>query len=402
MDTVAIKVSVNGEMRRIPQNPFDAGFDYKSLLALAGVSDGGFLQVFYYDEEGDKIMVSSDAELKESVRAQNLGRFGRQKNRYFRIFLNTKPTRAHRSFPPRYRCSGPRVRPAEFTSDDAWDRMISLLRLVAPLVPGLRAVLDSPKIEELKDSEEVQAILSLVEDDLKRGANPVSILFKLNGSEELKNLKAKLEAELPDLASCAAEDKNNAVHYGVVCDGCNQNPIRGLRFKCRDCNDFDFCSACRFQTPHDATHSFDTVDAKTFFNFPGFVQGGCGPFECFPKENDPKEAKEANNNAEKSPASKQADEVSEAKDGSATENPWKEKEESNDKEKSERSTDDEYEVVPEDQEAAKEDDVEKKFERELQILKDMGFNDQDQLVRLLRGMDGNLRNVLQALFAIKK
>jgi len=37
-------------------------------------------------------------------------------------------------------------------------------------------------------------------------------------------------------------------HFGVTCDGCEQENIIGDRFKCQDCPDFDYCANC-FNTP---------------------------------------------------------------------------------------------------------------------------------------------------------
>jgi hypothetical protein len=34
------------------------------------------------------------------------------------------------------------------------------------------------------------------------------------------------------------------LHEGVTCDGCNQHPIKGLRFKCNECPDYDLCGEC--------------------------------------------------------------------------------------------------------------------------------------------------------------
>jgi len=34
------------------------------------------------------------------------------------------------------------------------------------------------------------------------------------------------------------------VHEGITCDGCNRSPVQGLRFKCKDCPDYDLCAEC--------------------------------------------------------------------------------------------------------------------------------------------------------------
>jgi len=44
------------------------------------------------------------------------------------------------------------------------------------------------------------------------------------------------------------------VHRGITCDGCQQSPITGIRFKCRTCPDFDLCEACEAKNVHPADH----------------------------------------------------------------------------------------------------------------------------------------------------
>mgnify|MGYP003958564523 FL=1 len=40
------------------------------------------------------------------------------------------------------------------------------------------------------------------------------------------------------------KDQEAEVHFGVVCDGCDATPIIGSRYKCKECDDFDYCSTC--------------------------------------------------------------------------------------------------------------------------------------------------------------
>ena len=43
-------------------------------------------------------------------------------------------------------------------------------------------------------------------------------------------------------------------HDGIWCDNCKATPIRGLRYRCWHCPDFDLCHLCRGNTSHDPSH----------------------------------------------------------------------------------------------------------------------------------------------------
>jgi len=48
-------------------------------------------------------------------------------------------------------------------------------------------------------------------------------------------------------------------HLNIMCDGCSMNPIRGDRYWCLGCPDFDFCATCERTRPHDQSHVFVKV-----------------------------------------------------------------------------------------------------------------------------------------------
>jgi hypothetical protein len=65
----------------------------------------------------------------------------------------------------------------------------------------------------------------------------------------------------PALADPAVRERweRSRPHFGVTCDGCNQSPLRGMRYKCKDCPDFDFCQECKTNKAHDPSHTFEVI-----------------------------------------------------------------------------------------------------------------------------------------------
>lgn len=53
--------------------------------------------------------------------------------------------------------------------------------------------------------------------------------------------------------------KESYVHRGVTCNSCNAMPIKGIRYRCSNCVDFDLCEQCEAMQVHPKTHLFYKV-----------------------------------------------------------------------------------------------------------------------------------------------
>ena len=53
-------------------------------------------------------------------------------------------------------------------------------------------------------------------------------------------------------------------HHDVVCDGCAQEGITGIRWKCVKCNEYDLCTMCYLNGKHRFEHEFERMDTPTY------------------------------------------------------------------------------------------------------------------------------------------
>jgi len=60
--------------------------------------------------------------------------------------------------------------------------------------------------------------------------------------------------------------RNSYVHRGCACNACGEVPIRGIRYRCANCADYDLCEGCEAQGAHIKTHIFYKIrmPAPTF------------------------------------------------------------------------------------------------------------------------------------------
>ncbi|MCJ1471922.1 hypothetical protein MMC13_000563 [Lambiella insularis] len=81
------------------------------------------------------------------------------------------------------------------------------------------------------------------------------------GGDENEETKKKGQSLL-NLLYHIAEDqarRDGYVHRGVSCNSCNTQPIRGIRYRCANCVDFDLCEQCEASQIHPRTHVFYKV-----------------------------------------------------------------------------------------------------------------------------------------------
>ena len=62
------------------------------------------------------------------------------------------------------------------------------------------------------------------------------------------------------------KEKKESIHFNILCDGCKMNPIRGNRYKCIGCPDFDFCENCYQKNKDSHGHEFKKIEKLSFTN----------------------------------------------------------------------------------------------------------------------------------------
>jgi hypothetical protein len=108
---------------------------------------------------------------------------------------------------------------------------------------------------------EVTAIVAVAAETTDGGVATGTIDTTLNGvAREMETQSSSTDAQgEPD-------PWRGPVHMGVACNGCENNPISGIRWKCLTCNDYDLCDACHASGAHPSEHQMlkieDPADAE--------------------------------------------------------------------------------------------------------------------------------------------
>ena len=117
-----------------------------------------------------------------------------------------------------------------------------------------------------------------------------SEFIKSNTEQLTNNLSKKYE----EYKNYFIPNQQKEIHWNYICDGCNMAPIKGTRYHCDICKDFDFCEKCHTEQKDKHGHNFTAVQKSLFhpperkFRAPrfvcdkvmhkGVVCDGCGAF----------------------------------------------------------------------------------------------------------------------------
>ncbi|KAI1404388.1 EF-hand [Hypoxylon fuscum] len=112
---------------------------------------------------------------------------------------------------------------------------------------------------ESHDDENVDATASApIPDDAPQDQNPDEWY---NDSSQAPS-RQRTGENIVTLLFRVSEDnarRNAYVHRGCQCNACGAVPIRGIRYRCANCADFDLCEVCESQGLHNKTHIFYKV-----------------------------------------------------------------------------------------------------------------------------------------------
>jgi len=197
-------------------------------------------------------------------------------------------------------------------------------------------------------------------------------------------------------------ENNLQIHHKVQCDGCGKRPIVGDRFKCNQCEDFDFCSECHktLVINHPPEHSFTLFVNKTQSN----VKEVKNVEEIVLDEVKKDAIEEINLKEDVKKEEIKKEEVIEIKKEEIKEVKKEEiKREEIKKEEIKKEEIKKEEIKKEEikKEEIKEYSNEDKFKNEIELLKSMGFNNEILNIHLLYKFNGNLEKVVEILLKFK-
>ena len=247
---------------------------YGRLYGLSALSSQYALS--YVDPDGDECSINSELELQEAIRC------AAEDNKTLKVKVKTEDA-VHISRPSSVassRADEPSAsasfnsatsQPGRGQAVEEEDEYVTIegegssqpaansatpVASVAPVTAAFKSISLSspqPEEEEQKEEQKVQPIASAPAVVVTAAAAPASSVTVQDVTQEEREEDALLAAIIDSTKQATAPataqpeatpSTEEAVHHGIVCDGCNMSPIVGVRYKSLSREDFDLCSAC--------------------------------------------------------------------------------------------------------------------------------------------------------------
>ena len=125
---------------------------------------------------------------------------------------------------------------------------------------------DALKQKENNKKEQINKIKKITKDAVNEINNLTKLVIEQANSliERINNPQLYKSSSSDDILLRAVpkvEKKPKLeIHYNVICDGCKVTPLRGNRYKCKTCKDFDFCEDCYKKNKESHGHDFSVIE----------------------------------------------------------------------------------------------------------------------------------------------
>ena len=125
---------------------------------------------------------------------------------------------------------------------------------------------DIKKEKEKNKKEQIEQIKKITKDAVNEINNLTKLVIEQSNSliKRINNPQLYKSQSSDDILLRAApkiEKKPKLeIHYNIICDGCKVTPLRGNRYKCKTCKDFDFCEECYKKNKESHGHDFIVIE----------------------------------------------------------------------------------------------------------------------------------------------
>ncbi|GES88552.1 ZZ type zinc finger domain-containing protein [Rhizophagus clarus] len=229
---------------------------YSSLYAkLSALFKMDNFKIRYTDEDGDAISIDNDKELKDAIdHALNSGK--NNAKAVIRLSLKEMDTQD-------LSAAGSGVASQIDNSQSSSSEFGTNNEYANPEEYAFERVLNTG-IKNLQDMVQafVTQLSNTIERDLSNKNLNVSQPHQSNNGDNVKNNdlitnSSSETRQIPKVSEISASSEP-VVHHGVMCDCC-KNIIRGMRWKCTSCPNYDLCQVCKSKSPSIHRHSNNHV-----------------------------------------------------------------------------------------------------------------------------------------------
>ena len=124
---------------------------------------------------------------------------------------------------------------------------------------------DLKKEKEKHKKEQTEKIKKITRDAVNEINNLTKLVIEQSNAliERINNPELYKSQSSDDILLRAApkivKKEKPEIHFNIVCDGCKVTPLRGNRYKCKKCKDFDFCENCYQKNKESHGHDFKVI-----------------------------------------------------------------------------------------------------------------------------------------------